>query len=171
MKQDRSDTAFIAGLYQEFHPLMKKVADSILPEAAEDVIHDACIRLLPKAELLQSLETPALVRYLITTVRNTAINALAKQKKYRHLPIDAVYNLLENSSFTGRCEEKEQVNNLLDGLSQIDRDLIFLRFYLDFDTKQIAKETGLDPKSIASRLYKAKARMRKRWKEGERDEK
>ena len=63
-------------------------------------------------------------------------------------------------------EEKEGFNELLDGLSALDRDLVFLRYCLDFDLGMISEETGLRKSYIADRLYRARKQIEKTLKEG-----
>ena len=65
-------------------------------------------------------------------------------------------------------ESNEQFQTLLSGLSQMEKDLLFLRYYLDYDIKAIAKETGLRRGYISERLYQIRGKLRKKLeKEGE----
>ena len=169
--KDPSAKDLIAEIYEEFYPLMKKIALDIThnPEDAEDVIIQTCIQLIPKEKLLSSLERPARIMYLRTAVRNTAIKLVAHRKPLweRAKEVERLYLQIEDSSEDAYLRE-EGFFTLLSGLKQRDKDLLFLAYYLGHDHHQIAKETGLNAKTVASYLFRARAKIKKRLEEGDR---
>ena len=71
---------FTLRLYEEYQGLMYATARKYLSDhAAEDAVQDSVVKLMEKAELLQTLDKHRLAGYVVSTVRNTAINLLKKQ--------------------------------------------------------------------------------------------
>lgn len=163
---NQTEAEYIEDLYEEFYPLLKNTALSICPESAEDVVIETCIRLSRKVELLKSLDKPALAVYLRTAVRNAAITEGAKHHRFwaRKPAMEELYQRAELLP-GAELENQEGFNELLAGLSALDRDLVFFRYCLDFDLPMIAKETGLRKSYIADRLYRARKQIKKTIKE------
>ena len=55
---------------------------------------------------------------------------------------------------------------MLSKLSERDRELIFLRYFMDFSLREIAEEIGLKENSVAVYLQRAKNKLRKLLEEG-----
>ena len=160
------EAEYIKALFEEFYPLLKKTALAICPDSAEDAVIEACIRLSGKVELLQTLDHPALAVYVRTTIRNTAIRESSKRSRFweRSRTVEELYQRAELLPGE-QLEETEGFASLLSGLSALDRDLVFLRYCLDFDLAMIAKETGLRSSYIAERLYQARKKIKRKSKE------
>ena len=81
--------------------------------------------------------------------------------------MERLYLQIEDSPEDAYLKE-EGFFTLLSGLKQRDKDLLFLAYYLGYDHHQIAKETGLNAKTVASYLFRARAKIKKRLEEGDR---
>lgn len=164
-----SDTDFMGKLFEKYFPLMKKAVLSVNQDSTEteDLVVEAFIRVTNKINLLKTLDEPALAAYLRIAARNVAIKDVKRKNQFSFLHIESIYEQVEESP-EEEIESDEGFHNLLSGLSQIDKEITFLRYYLDYDIKTIAKETGLRRGYISERLYQIHGKLRKKLqKEGE----
>ncbi len=142
---------------------MKKTVLTVNQDSteSEDLVAEAFIRITDKINLLKTLDEPALAAYLRITARNVAIKDIKRKNRFSFLPMEKVYEQVEESP-QDVIESNEQFQTLLSGLSQMEKDLLFLRYYLDYDIKTIAKETGLRRGYISERLYQIRGKIRKK---------
>ena len=70
---------FLTDMYCRYYGLMKMYALKVVADEniAEDMVHEACIRLIGHVEKLQQMNEPVLVSYLRTTVRRVSLNYIA----------------------------------------------------------------------------------------------
>lgn len=128
---------------------------------------EAFIRVTNKINLLKTLDEPALAAYLRITARNVAIKDVKRKNRFSFLHIENIYEQVEESP-EEEIESEEGFHNLLSGLSPLEKDLVFFRYYFDYDIKTIAEETGLRRGYISERLYQIRGKIRKKLqKEGE----
>ena len=81
------DRDFMESLYRKYHRLMYSTAWKYLKEsvAVEDVVSDSCVALMKKIPTLRTLDHNKLAVYIVSTVRNTSINAINKQTRINQL--------------------------------------------------------------------------------------
>lgn len=74
---------FIIQIYEKYDRLMLFTAKKYLMDIqeCEDAVQESLLKLMSRIELLRTLEEPVLTSYVVTTVRNTAINILRRQKR------------------------------------------------------------------------------------------
>ncbi len=158
-----SDADYMGRLFEKYFPLMKKTVLTVNQDSteSEDLVAEAFIRITDKINLLKTLDEPALAAYLRITARNVAIKDIKRKNRFSFLPMEKVYEQVEESP-QDVIESNEQFQTLLSGLSQMEKDLLFLRYYLDYDIKTIAKETGLRRGYISERLYQIRGKIRKK---------
>lgn len=78
-----SDRAYMTTLYKQHRSLMFKTAWRYVQERTdvEDIVSDSCTSLICKIDIIRQLEPNALRTYIVTTVRNTAIDFCRKQQR------------------------------------------------------------------------------------------
>lgn len=74
---------FITQIYKKYDRRMLFTAKKYLMDLqeCEDAVQESLLKLMRRIELLRTLEEPILTSYVVTTVRNTAINILRRQKR------------------------------------------------------------------------------------------
>lgn len=75
------DKDYIKVLYQNFYPLMKKTALSIINDyyAVEDLVQDSFLKLVPKTSLLKSLSYNKQKSYITYTLKHVCIDYIRKK--------------------------------------------------------------------------------------------
>ena len=93
---DPQDRNFIMQLYLEYEKLLFSTAWKFTSSHhdAEEIVQDSLERLIRKTSVLRQLERCTLVAYIVSTVRNTAINHLRKagRIKLAETDIDSDYS-------------------------------------------------------------------------------
>ena len=89
---DEQSTAALETLWRSYHRLLFALADAYCPDPheADDIVHDAVLRLIGHLDRLTAMEPEVLKRYLARAIRNEAIShGRARQKRIqRTLPLD-----------------------------------------------------------------------------------
>lgn len=139
---------------------------------AEDVLQESYIAVLDKINTLESPE--AFIGWFNMIVANKAKEFLRKNNKYVFADEDAGEDIdslalpdsLENNydefspgSGIEQQELKEQVMNLIDGLSDEKRTVVLLYYYNELSIKQIAESLDIKEGTVKSRLYYAKEEL------------
>ena len=165
------DSVFMTDLFHKYFGLWMKTACAVCHDRnfAEDMVLEAFAVLVPKLPLLRSLDAPAVIAFVKTTIRFTARKQMAKQASFwkRHEMLKGLYEDGSAPSPEETVETKDSFRTLLSCLSERDRDFIFLRYYVGFTVKEIAKISGLKENTVAVYLYRAREQLRTVLREGE----
>lgn len=135
-------------------------------DAALDIVQEAFLRLWKQWQTGETIHNPR--AWLLRVGRNLAED-FAKSAFHRNgtqapltlnglpsreaQPLD---HLLEEEQFT-------QVRALLRELPQADREILTLRYALDYDTETIANTLGINSAAVHMRLSRARQRLAERF--------
>ena len=162
---DPKERDFMAQLYEENERLLFATALKYASSShdAEEIVQDSLIRLIRKISTLQSLECYTLTSYLVSTVRNTAINYMQKQSRehqrsavYEEEAIDIPSSLLSFDELLIIAENRQKLVAAWRELSQTDRLLLEGRYFLDLSDAQLAEQLGCKSSSIRMKLTRAR---------------
>jgi RNA polymerase sigma-70 factor (ECF subfamily) len=174
---DPDDEAYMEQLYRQYHVLLFYIAKKYLHEdgAAEDVVQDAFLKLIPKVSLLRCFDGGRLRAYLAATVRNTAYTKSAKLKEERiwlvgraldetidQLP-DVVLSMEDDVL---RQERREAFSKVLNALEDHDRFLLEAKYYLQQSDAEIAEALQVKPSSVRMMLTRARRKVLQQLQEG-----
>ena len=160
-----SDRAYMTLLYKQHHALMLKTAWEFTRERAdvEDIVSDSCASLIEKIETIRHLECNALRAYIVTTVRNTAIDFCRKQQRtnarFLHVDEEVTARMADHTSIENKImlrDEIAQVKRALLDLPERERDVLRMKIQKGMNDKEIAEAVGLAESSV--RKYVARAR-------------
>lgn len=159
------DRAYILWLYEEFENLMFATARKYVSEQVdcEDIVQDALISLLGKVQTLRRLHGCTLTSYVVSTIRNTAINHLKRQKVIddRTVSIEDKYPELESEAVSLEdmmmlIERKAQLSKIWPRLTQEHRALLEGKYILGQSDEQLAKQFHCKANSIRMKLTRAR---------------
>lgn len=120
-------------------------------EDALDVLQETFVyflKKLPTLELRSRLRT-----FLYPAVKHLAL--ARKQANRRQVPLDAA------ADPPVRSEEPDEMGELLRGLSETEREVVWMRFADGLDLKEIAGALGIPLGTVKSRLHGALEVLRK----------
>lgn len=166
---DEEERSFLAEIYMRHHRLMRYTARRYLRQEAdaEDAVSDALVALHGKLPLLRTLEEKALRAYIVTTVRNTALNlCIARQRaEGRSVPDgeETLAHVRDRVNVEKQVQLEDELRAVLEAMRELpgkEKTVLWMRFALSSTNEEIAEATGLSPESIRKYLSRARARLR-----------
>ena len=153
-------------LYDRYAPFALGIALKIVREQneAEDVVHDAFIAIVERADQFRP-ERGSVVAWLVTTVRNLALDrarrrvrrAQITEEELRHEPAQPVP---DPESIAWLTREHEAVRAALAQLSESQRRTLEIAFFEGLSYPEIAEREGVPLGTIKSRAARALAALR-----------
>lgn len=163
---DESDRAFLEAAYLAHEQLMYAVAMRVLrnPQDAQDAVSQAVVNLIEHVDTLRQIDSNKLKPYIVSTVRNSAINLLhrlqreapAAQETFAMLEDPAPQPEEETLQAISLEEMRRRMRRLPATMAQV-----LMLYELDgLDERAIARAMGLQPVSV--RVYLSRARQKLR---------
>lgn len=152
------DVDFLVGIYRRYYSVLLNLAKSYDQNEADDIVQMSFLRLAEHIDTLQSLNDKKLTVYLYITVRHVAINNLHQKSRQRKLKKKLQEDYIPDPSLEQNFLAKETAESVLSQMSLLDRDLLILRYYLQFNNDEIAKVMNMNPPNV--RVYLSRARKR-----------
>lgn len=173
--EDENDRSLIESLYTDYYVLMLHKAQSMVRDrhAAEDVVESVMLRLIDRIELLRGCNRASVRSYLVTCVRNEAIDRMRREKKTQSLD-DAEERLRklpdESPQLDTSLIREEQIQAVIKALEALDdRERLALRMkYYDRMTEgEIARLFGMSRSGIRNVIDRARRHVEAQLQEGE----
>lgn len=129
---------------------------------AEDAVQEVFVKVWRNIDKYDEQRT------FSTWVLSIATNHCIDQIRKRRLPTVEIDETMEEvipdripspKRIVAEREKAEQVRILLDGLSEIDRAIIILRYWDDLSDREIGLAVGLSEAAVKSRLFRARKQL------------
>ena len=176
--ENDDDRAFMERLYIEHRQIMYKKAYSMLrnPQDTEDAINTACVALINNLARLRGFDSCTLRAYIVSTIRNTAINCINKRNRISAHSVPDAESAFDRAapddlapdSRIIQPAELEALKRALSALSEKEMTLLQMKYVAEVPDEQIAKELGIKRASIRSYLTNARRHAREILKENAR---
>lgn len=160
------DEQAVAELYDRYAAMALGLALKIVrdPQEAEDVVHDAFVAIVERADQYKP-ERGTVVAWLVTTVRNLALDrtrrrarrAQITEEELRHVPTEPVP---DPESIAWLAREREAVRAALSTLSKAQRDTLYIAFFEGLSYPDIAERENIPLGTVKSRAARALAALR-----------
>ena len=149
-------------IYRGYYPLLKHMARGIVNDSftADDMVHEAILKLIRYLPNLQKLERKALMAYCVRTVESVCISYIRKESRRKIVLNDQTIEFLPEELIE-KDEIKEKVNNVLSELSQLDRHLLIYKYIMGYSHKEIGCLLGIEPKYISTYIKRARDRAKR----------
>lgn len=159
--EDRSKFELI---YDEYRDAMYAVAFSILhnKEDAEDAVHHAFLKLVDNIHKVSEAICPKTKAYVVTIVENRAIDIYRSKKKHPKIPYEQ-----ETVGMTIEYTGSNELASCLAKLSPRYREVLLLKHYHGYTSKEIAKMLGLSNSNVLKIEQRAKAKLETLCREAE----
>ena len=159
---------FITQIYKKYDRLMLFTAKKYLMDIqeCEDAVQESLLKLMSRIELLRTLEEPVLTSYVVTTVRNTAINILRRQKRDAQnitsftesveesiIELDSIIDIIMDR------EAKRSLREAIDELEPNERLLLEGKYFLGYDDRQLSELLSCAPGSIRMKLTRVRRKV------------
>lgn len=166
--KSQDDQLFMTNLYLTHRGRMLNIAAKVMRDALdyEDVINEACLRLIGKVSFLRSLNSYKLEAYVVVTVRNTALNMLKQRKRERASALSDGEREREipsdEEAIDANLLREVDAQALSDALISIGdaADILRMRYYQQMKDAEIAKTLGIGQDSVRVYISRAKKKLR-----------
>lgn len=156
------DSEALASFYRQYARTLVNYGYRVVPhrELVRDVVQDLFVQIWANHTTLP--EVQSVKAYLMVSVRRQLLQRTAIQQRFEPLPDDLSQpDLGEPSRETQLidCETKntisERIGKAIEQLPPRQREVIFLKYYSDLGTQDIADIMGITPASVYKLIYKA----------------
>lgn len=158
---DDDDLSDFEKLYNDNKILAYSIAMKILDNKAlaEEAVSDAFLSIAKNFQTVNNLKAHKKKKYIIITIRNASNMILRKEKNdLDNLPLDEEeYVSDEDITAFGI----ELIKECMKRLCQTDKEIIYLRYTLDMDHKQISSTLSISQAASRKRLQKAKQALKR----------
>ncbi len=164
-----SDRAYMTLLYEQHRALMLKTAwhFSRVRADVEDIVSDSCTALIVNIDTLRGMERNALRAYIVSTVRNTAIDFCRKQQRtnarFLHVDEEVTARMVDSESVENKVLLRDQINQVkqaLQNLPERERDVLRLKYQKGLKDSEIAEKVGLAESSVRKYIERARKHLK-----------
>ena len=125
--------------------------------SAEDVVQEALTRLYPQWSKVQNASYP--LAYVRRSVINTYLNSV-RSKSSRELVVEDVGDRPSSLDLAEMVTDRDLVWNLLGRLGERQRTALVLRYFHDWDDREIARAVGCRTGTVRSLISRGLAVLR-----------
>ncbi len=158
----------LENIYLKYHKKMYYIAYEVLKNEhdAQDVVQTSIIKLLKYIDKINDVECNETKSLIATIVRHTAIDLYRKKKKQPLINYEKASSLADESApslddMVIRLSDAKMLAEQLSKLKSEYADILTLKYYYDFDDKEIAKILGISYGNVRIRLNRAKTKLKK----------
>lgn len=151
-------------IYETYHQILLYAANDILkdPQLAEDAVQDAFLSLIRSPNLPGTPYSPQTRRFLLTVVKNKAIDIYRKRSHRQEDLIDDEFDVCSDEDILDQLLEKEgceEIKKCIRKLSPMHRVLLEYRYLHELSEKEIAEILNLPPKRVNVAIYRARIKL------------
>ncbi len=162
VQAQRGDRTALTALMKTAVPTVAAIVKALAPwvRDRDDLIQEALVRAMTH---LGSLRDPARFgAYVNEITRNLVFDLSRRDRSFAALPEEAAARSRNPVEDAMRGEAHERVHRALAGLEPVDRQVVLLRHWTGASYEETAHALGLTVSAVQSRLFRARAELRKR---------
>lgn len=148
-------------LYITYRKLMFYVANCILNDEwlAEDAVHQTFLKILENLDKVGKVSCHKTKSYIVTMVRNNAINLYNQRKRCTTIPLEDVEYCITTKPINV-TEDLDHLAKAALKLPVIYKDVLILKYVQEFSNEEIAKMLNISEATVRKRLERAKHRFK-----------
>jgi len=163
------DRDYMEWLYKQHHKLMFFTAWKIFRDEAtvDDVVSESCVALIKNISTLRGLERNKLRVYIVSTVKNTALNFFDKQQRLNsHIVGDeseAIEIVADDFDVEKKVLLEDELKRVWQAIAQLpakEQQIMRMKYVMEMPDVKIAKEVGLAPSSIRKYIGRAREQIK-----------
>lgn len=161
-----SSSDLISKLFNRYKYNMQKIAFSILQDTqyAEDAVSESMIKIIKNIGMIDDIDTTRCANFVYTITKNTALDFYRKVKReselcnannmFSNVKEDINYDIFESRHGFG-----EQMRQYMAELTDVDIDIIGLKYGDDFTYKEIGILLNMSEENVRKRASRAKQKL------------
>ncbi len=132
-------------------------------DEADDLVQDTWLKCMVQQQLLVSLTVPKQRSWLFTVLKNRWLDICRHRKLERTLE-------LSNEPIAPAVTPVYRLDEHLDKLPALEKEIVRLRFWSEFNSRQIAEELGIPEGTVRWRLKSAMDKLRRYMEKSDKEE-
>ncbi len=123
-------------------------------EEAQDLCQETFLRAYKSLASFSEIKGGSFQAYLFRIARNLIIDASRKKKD---VPLKEYFSIEEENNLDDQIDKKRESQKLkeaLDKLSQIERQIVILRYFEELTTAEVAQAVGLREGALRVRIHR-----------------
>ncbi len=148
-------------LYETYAEFMYHIAYGVLQhhQDAEDAVHQVFLKIAENIDLVDGSVCTRTKNFMATVTEHKSIDIY--RKKMRHPEEEYVD---ANFGITVNYDKADRMLECLDGLPCIQREVLLLKHYHGYSSKEVAKILGMAESNVITIDYRAKKKLREQQK-------
>lgn len=163
-EEDRSK---LEQIYIKYKNLMYYIANDILKNTheAEDVVQNSIIKVANYIEKIDEVNSNKTKSLIVTIVKSTSIDVYREKKDNYNIDINEVSNRMESNEIPLgdviiRLDQAKELSEKLSKLKNEYANILTLKYYHQFNDKEIAEVLNITNENARIRLYRAKVALK-----------
>ncbi len=157
---EESDRIFFTDIYKRYQNQMWKTANGVINDAnlAEDAVQNAFFRVAKNIKTVRSLQAGAVRPYLLTAAKNAAIDLIKGNKE---ISVEKVFesNSKRSDSEIDTFEEFDFICFILDKMSPVYRDVLYLHLVSDISEREISNILNININATRQRISRGRKKF------------
>ncbi|OBZ17617.1 RNA polymerase sigma factor [Bacillus sp. FJAT-26390] len=152
--------------YEQYrHRICKYFALKINPIVADDLTQQVFLKAIENIHTFK--ENASLFTWIFKIAQNTVKNEFRSLSRKKEIPYDFVEYESQSISldFAKNVEIRIDIGAALKKLTELDQQIITLRFFVDCTLLEISKIVGMRESAVKNRLYRSLEKLRRELKE------
>ncbi|KUO63211.1 MAG: RNA polymerase subunit sigma-24 [Gracilibacter sp. BRH_c7a] len=146
-------------LYEKYKKLMFYIANQILedPYLAEDAVHHAFLKIIENLDKIDDVQSHKTKSYIVTIVKNRAINLYNHRRKHVVVPLEEV-----QYSLAGDLNAQEDLDDLTKAIIQLPviyQEVLKLKYIQEFSNAEVAQMLDISEATVRKRLERSKKKL------------
>ena len=165
--EDSESRDLLEKIYREYNKEMYYIGYDILKNShdASDVVQTSIIKLIHYIEKINDVKCNKTKYLIVTIVKNTAIDLYRKKNNHPLLEIEVAEDIADSISesmeeIVIRLSDAKMIAKKLAQLSPEYADILTLKYYFEFEDKEIAEILKISHVNVRVRLSRAKSHLR-----------
>lgn len=160
-KLKNGDMQGLEPVYREYGKLIYSTALSLCrcPHTAEDIVSDFFLKLSRAAHVYK--EGMGHKKWLITAARNLTLDRMRKSRRQIPSDDDAFSRLPDSCDTEAAVESDANVDRMLAGLNEAERNIVNLKIYCGFTLSEAAEIMNIPAGTAAWRYRSALSKLKK----------
>lgn len=169
--ENDEDRVFVGNLYIKYDKLIIWRIELLVYKKSvyQDLLQETFVHIIRNIEAIKALEEYKIKPYIMVIVKNVCMDHLRKEQRQ-----EDVEDKLEKSESDGKCtytynpekmfldkEQRENVWQVIDKLSDRDKNIILCKYAYNMSHKNIGLELGIDEKNVNMYVKRARERLKK----------
>lgn len=158
------DRLFFTQIYALHERKMYAAANSVLhsPEKAEDALHDSFLKVIKHFDTCRTIPEDEMATWLITIVKRTALDIWKRESRSVNFDDLSAPDLFVAVDHVEDSISYQELVEKIRALPDNYREILELKFVLEWSDKEIAETLGINSNTVRSRIMRGRELLRKK---------